>query len=527
MKKFLTALFCVLGLFASGFTEEKSSEKDFVIQLTQNFPQLHPQLVYESTNMQLATATSEGLFTYDPYSALPVKALVKSYKVTGNTWRFELRDDATFENGDPVTAETIKQSWMNLLTPGADFPYASLLDCIQGVKDYRTGKNKSESSVAINAESKYTLSVYLSEATPHLPSILCNAAFAAVHPSQLQYAVQYQRKPFTVNEKNAFIPISNGPYKITQYDGKKIVFEKNKNYWDAASVSLEKIIVRLDLSDKEQAEAFNTGALQWTKDAKISEIVGSQVISYAPMFGTSFFFFNAHDKNIADKKVRQALLYAIPYEKLREGYHLAAESFVFPLADYPTVKKINDYNPSQAKKLFNELKLTDKQKQITIKIYDYEYLKNQAQILKDAWEEVGFSVTIKIMPPTADLQMSLRENDYSISSINWIADFADPIAMLELFRGTSTLNFSNWIDKNFDALLNAASNENNLHERYKKLAEAEEYLLKNYMVIPLAFSLSLNIIDSSEIEGWYPNALDVHPFKFIKYKKKTLAPGFI
>lgn len=526
MKKFLAiAFFSFISFFC--VCSEDSKNTNFVLQLENKFPNLHPYLVYESSDMQITTATNEGLFTYDPYSSLPVKALAKNYTVTGNTWRFEIRENARFENGDEITAETIKQSWLNLLSPEVDFPYASLLDCVQGAKEYRTGKTQDNKKVAITVESKYVLLLYLNEPTPHLSSILCNIAFAVVHPSQFEYAYQYQKKPNVISAKNAFIPISSGPYKITNYTDKQIIFEKNKNYWDASSVGIEKITLRLDLSEDEQAESFNRGELQWSKNATFSELVGSQIISYAPLFATSFLFFNVADQNVADKKVRRALLLATPYESLRKQFYLPAETLVFPLAGYPEVKGINEQNKDQAKKLFESLKLSDKSKAITIKVFDYQFHKAIAEELKVAWQEIGFIVNIQTILPNEDLKASLNKNNYSITLLSWIADFADPLAMLELFRSDSTLNASNWKDKNFDAIILAANNESNGLKRYKKLAEAETYLLESCMLIPLGFRMSVNIIDISEIEGWYPNALDIHPFKFIDYKKKQLAPGFI
>lgn len=526
MKKLFSVIlfFCSIFSFHAG---ETLNDKFFTFHFSNEFPLLHPQLIFESTTMQIVTATNEGLFTYDPYSALPVKALAENFSFSGKTWRFNLRKDAFFENGDPITAETIKQSWLNLLSPDADFAYASLLDCIQGAHDYRTGKNKDQNSVAIYVEDKQTLSVYLTEPTPHLASILCNPAFAAIHPSQLEYAINHMKTKTNVTAKNAFIPISSGPFKIAKYDEKQITFVKNEKYWDTKAVQVKGLILRMDLSEAEQAKSFNNGELHWTKNATLTDVVGTRIINYAPMFATSFFFFNVNDKNVANDKLRKALLFAIPYEKLRADFQLGAETLIFPLAGYPEVRGVSEQNLNQAKKLISELKLKSEEKTLTIKIYDYEFQKKLATILKEAWEKLGLTVNIKLIPTGAVLQQSLAINDYSVSSITWIADFADPVAMLELFRGNSTLNESGWADKHFDELLSKAGTETDISKRYKILSEAEAYLLDKGLLIPLAYSFSLNVVDTGEIGGWFPNALDVHPFKFIYFKTRELAPGFI
>lgn len=526
MKKLSALVLSACCLFFCFAVENTVQSGDFTVQFSDTFPMMHPQLVYESSSLQVATAISEGLFTYDPYSCQPVKALVESYTIAGKTWRFTLRSDACFENGDKITAETVKKSWMNLLSPEVDFAYASLLDCIQGALEYRTGKS-SAADVAINVESENTLSVYLNEPTPHLAGILCNPAFAVIHPSQLKYAVDYLKSPKRITAKNAFIPISSGPFKVKSYDAKQVVFIPNEKYWDADSIELKRLVVRMDMDDDQKAESFNSGELNWVKYAPIDKIVGTSTISYSPIFATTFFFFNVQNAAVKNPAVRKALLLAIPYEKFRADTAMPATTFVYPLAGYPEVDGIKEYNPEQAKKELDKLKLKPEQKKITIKVYDFDYQKELAGILKSAWEEIGFTVTIKLVDESEDLQVVLHTQDYSLGLMTWIADFADPIAMLELFRKGSTLNESGWQDEKFSGLLDKAGSKTSIGERYKILGQAEQYLLDEGMVIPLSFSFNLNIIDMSEVAGWYPNPLDIHPFKFIKFKTKALAPGFI
>ena len=55
-------------------------------------------------------------------------------------------------------------------------------------------------------------------------------------------------------------------------------------------------------------------------------------------------------------------------------------------------------------------------------------------------------------------------------------------------------------------------------DRLKTLAEAEKQLLDGGLLIPLNHTPGLNLIDRDEIGGWYPNPLDIHPFKNL-YRK--------
>jgi hypothetical protein len=61
--------------------------------------------------------------------------------------------------------------------------------------------------------------------------------------------------------------------------------------------------------------------------------------------------------------------------------------------------------------------------------------------------------------------------------------------------------------------------------RFRTLAEAEQMLIDRGAVLPLCNSPALNIIDTEEIEGWMPNAMDIHPFKYLRYKTLRPLPG--
>ena len=56
-------------------------------------------------------------------------------------------------------------------------------------------------------------------------------------------------------------------------------------------------------------------------------------------------------------------------------------------------------------------------------------------------------------------------------------------------------------------------------DRLILLGQAENILLDEGMVLPLYRSVSSSVIDLTEVGGWYANAFDVHPLKYL-YKKQ-------
>jgi oligopeptide transport system substrate-binding protein len=94
-----------------------------------------------------------------------------------------------------------------------------------------------------------------------------------------------------------------------------------------------------------------------------------------------------------------------------------------------------------------------------------------------------------------------------------------------MFRPDSSLNDSGWSNSEYERMIREASAKKLSKDRYAKLAEAEKLLLDEGVILPVAHNPSLNVLDMDGIAGWYPNALDIHPFKFVRFTQKKPLPG--
>lgn len=497
-------------------------QTEFSVNISAAIPDWRPHKAYNADEAQIFTAIYEGLFVYDPLNLDPIPALAESWSTgkDGTEWTFKIRKGARFENGDPITSKEIRDSWLNLLDPVVVAPYASLFDCIAGAVEFRTGKTTDPSSVGISAPNAETLIVRLVSPTEHLPKILCHHAFSAVHPSELKRAASDKIDP-------SFRPISSGAFKIETITATEITFVKNPKYWDAANVALPSIKLLLSDDAKKLTTLFNLGSVNWLAgSAVIERILDPSSIHVSPMFSTEYFFFRSTWGPWADRRVRNALLLAVPWTDLRASYLIPAKTLVFPIAGYPELEGIGTQNIDEAKKELIAAGITDMSKlpPLVILLPEAEAFAKLAEILKTAWNAIGFNVEIKTLP-YATYYSSLRTNDYTIGITSWIGDFADPLSFLEMFRPTSSLNDSGWNSPPYEALIIDASARKLVKERYAKLAEAEQMLLGDGVILPIAHNPSLNIIDINGLSGWYTNALDIHPFKFIKFSPRKALPG--
>ncbi len=514
MKRHCIAAFCSLLLIAADINaapakgkaavKEDDGQRTVTVLSMSHRYDLNPHTASYTSEAQLLSGLYEGLFSYDPATLEPLNALCTSYKISRNKkrWTFTLRSDAKFSNGEAITAKSVRDSWLKLLAT-KDAPYASLLDSIEGARAYRTGSGKAE-DVGIIVRNDTTLVVHLEEPAEHLPRILCHHAFCVLSKKQDAYS---------------------GPFMLKSYKDEKLEMVKNPYYYGAAQIRIPGVtIVQSDDLD-ENAYLFNTGKIDWISEANANaaKIINRDSVQVFAEFGTYFIFFKMQNKPWNSKEFREALLEAVPYDKLREGITVPASTLVYPLSGYPSVTGFEDYDADDAIALMNKARERaglsyDERITITFGISENEFMKTLAEKLKAAWQPLGVDLVVETAP-VYDYNARIPEWDADIFSYSWIGDFADPLAFLELFRSDSSLNVSNYNNAAFDDLLVQASRADSSEEHNALLAKAESMLLDDCMLIPVYHPVSMHFIDLTCIGGWQPNALDLHPYKYLYIKK--------
>jgi peptide/nickel transport system substrate-binding protein/oligopeptide transport system substrate-binding protein len=119
---------------------------------------------------------------------------------------------------------------------------------------------------------------------------------------------------------------------------------------------------------------------------------------------------------------------------------------------------------------------------------------------------------------------AMKQDNYQVGSSTWIGDFPDPYTFLQMWRRDSNLNDARYNDADYEALMDRSMTEDG-KTRLETLAAAEKLLLERGAVLPISYSPALNIVDTDELEGWFPNALDIHPFKYFSFKAWRPLPG--
>ena len=308
--------------------------------------------------------------------------------------------------------------------------------------------------------------------------------------------------------------------------------KKNPYYWDKDNVSLREILFFQSDDAEENAFYFNTGMADWvTTSLDTSKLIDKNAFSLNAEFATCYFFFKNTSPIWNNLEFRTALFEAIPWESLRNDYYVGASTFVYPLTGYPEVNGFSYTDVAEAKNLMEAAREKynipqDKVLQITMEIPENGFANDKLVALSDAWAALGVELVIRQVN-SYQYYTGVKTSDAQLFMYTWVGDFADPLAVLELFRGSSTLNDSGWNNKEFDSLIDRAA-ECSEEERYKLLAQAETILLDDCIVIPVHHPVIYNIINKNVVGGWSENAFDYHPLKYL-YKKveKTTVPNVV
>ena len=517
-RRSVIAAVALAALAAMPIAADDASRSELVIGMGSYGLELNPYKAIYAHEMQLFTGIYEGLFSYDPHTLEPVRALAESYEKSddGTAWTFTLREGARWQDGSPVTADDFVQSWRYLLAPELRAEYAVFLDVVKGARDFRTGKNPDPASVAVRAMDERTLVVELEAPAAYFTRLLCHTAFVPAH-----------RSLRGVRSWDSRAVVGNGPYRIRSFGDQELVLELSETYWDRDNVAIPRIRI-LFLDDAESATAlYNDGEIDWLTDMVDEEkLLDPEAVQYSPMFGTGYFFWNCARAPWSDARVRKALALALPWETLRskEDFYAPTEVLILPFSGYRSPEGLSTTNTKEARKLLSAAGFPAGTGLPVLRIVvpDSEWLLKTVSAIEEAWKQLGIRVEVVKVDSGASAR-DVRQSGYALTFTSWIGDFADPISFLLMWTSDSGLNEAGYKSTEFDKLIRRSMGQEG-RVRLTTLSEAEGILLQDAAVMPLYHSLSFNVIDTQGVTGWFVNPMDIHPYKNLGFGYPSARP---
>jgi len=473
--------------------------------------------------------TQEGLYRLNS-KGTPANALATSTKVTngGKTYTFNLRKDAKWSNGQPVTAKDFVYSWQRTLNPKTASQDAFYLYQVKNAEAVNKGKQPL-SALGIKADGNYKLTVQLTKPVSYFKKLL---AWPLFYPLNQKAVDQYGKKYGTSSATTVY----NGPFRLTKWSGtsKTWTLAKNKTYWDKKAVHLTKINEQVTESTTTSYNLYNA------KKTDETLLSGQQIKNnknskdFVKRLPTGSQRLDLNQKKVAAFKnadVRKALSLAIDRTQLvndvlQDG-SIASKGFVpAGMGNNPKtgeafnqeayVKSGVSYDLKQAKTLLAKgLKQTgDKQLNVSLSVSDTDTSKQTAEFVQSSLEKLpNVKVTIKTVPY---VQLITQQNNgnYELTLAGWQSVFADPINFLDVFESDSSYNTTGWKSTQFDKLLDEAENQdgNKPATRWTKLVKAEKVLINDQGTIPLYQAAKSQLLRSN-VKGIVYNGAGV-PYDF-------------
>jgi len=500
------------------FAEEK---KELTVNFSSTRINFDPLHTFTTTEAQLYTAIYEGLVNYNPVNLNPVPAVAKNWDISddGKVYRFYLRSDARYWDGTYVSARHFRDAWMRQLDPKEKAEYSFLFDIIKGAQDYRLGKINNPDEVGIRVISDSVLEVELEHPASYFLKILCHHSFVPIHPDFLK-----GKSPGT----SGAIP-GNGPFYVINRTDNELTLVKNKLYWDADNVEITDLKIIFNDDPVETTRQFNQGKIDWVASGiAVDQVEDRNTLVLNPLFATSYFYFNCTSPAIDNPEVRRGLALLLPWDQIRsrEYMYVPTSTLIPKIQDYPDVKGIDKQDVEEGHAVLEKAGYGEGKglPTIIIKIPDGGESRRIAGLMADAWRK---ELEVKVDVEEYDYSVyydELKKPGYTLGTVTWIGDFPDPLTFLQMWTTESNLNDAGYSDREFDALVNQSMRESG-KERYETLGRAEELLLQRGVVLPISHSPAINLIDIEDIEGWYPNTLDIHPFKYIRFSVPRIPPG--
>ena len=258
---------------------------------------INMELVEEA---EILTNVFETLLATDQDGNL-VPGLCERWEVSdeGKSFVLTLRDNIRFQDGHPLTAGDVKQSFeQSIRRASQELPAA--MSAIRGVREY--AEKQASELAGIVVHSDYKLEIQLDEPLSIYPALLAD------------YKTGITRASAENNGAGGLLT-GTGPFRLASSERGRITLECNQQYWKGAPAALDAIEFRHGLSASEIASGLRSGGIDLARDLSPQDLEdflrdprfrGGLV--EAPRKNTYFVMFNSVSGPIArNTMIRRAL----------------------------------------------------------------------------------------------------------------------------------------------------------------------------------------------------------------------------
>ncbi|WP_210479460.1 ABC transporter substrate-binding protein [Naasia sp. SYSU D00948] len=429
---------------------------------------LDPAQLAEGEQAFIWASVFDTLLAVDQENEIQPNA-AESYEYSDDlrTLTLTLRDDLTFTNGDPVTAE----------------------DVVGTLERTRTTPSPQQPKLAkvssIEATDERTVVVNLSEPDPGLLSYFAQATGVIGDPETLD------------EESSTLRPVGSGPYTLADatVDGSEYVLERRDDHWNAEAYPFKTFTVRV-IQDRTaafnalQAGEIDAGRIQPQQRPQVEgagltvheqEAISSLLIILADRGGELA-------PPLADLRVRQAINMAFDREQFVET--------LFQGVGAPTVQPFNpseaaynedlegtyDFDPEAARELLADAGYEDG---FSLTMPSTVISQSFEPVVTQALADIGITIQWEPVPPQ-NTASSLASKQYPAAL--WFMGLNVPAReVADLYAPTGFLNPFNYEDPELTELFSSIANEADEAAQAELYQELNAFSVENALNAPIAY----------------------------------------
>ncbi|MCF6092396.1 ABC transporter substrate-binding protein [Microaerobacter geothermalis] len=475
---------------------------------------LDPADVTDGESLVVTKQVFDTLVDYADDSTDVVPALAEEWdSQDGLTWTFKLRQGVKFHDGTDFNADAVVfnfERWMDKENPyhQGDFPYYSYM--FGGFKGDEGHIIKEVKSV-----NPYTVQITLNR--PYSPFIntIAMPAFAIASPE----AVKKYGDKFGEN------PVGTGPFIFKEWKrNDSITLEKNPNYWMEGYPKLDKLIYRSIPDNSARFIALQNGEIDLMDglnpdDVTLAKQDSNLQVFLRPSMNVGYLAFNTEKPPFDNKKVRQALNYAVDKKALIDAfYNGLAEPAKNPMP--PSLWGYNDdiqdyeFNLEKAKQLLAEAGYPNGfEVDFWAMPVPRPYIPQGQQIAEaiQAWfSEIGVKTNIVSYEWATYLEKT-GKGEHSMALLGWTGDNGDPDNFLYVLldkdnaKGPDAGNIAFYKNDELHDILIQAQQISDQGERAKLYQRAQEIIKDDAPWIPLVHSTP-PLAGKVNIKGFVPHS---------------------
>lgn len=512
---FIVILLVSLTACYSGSAGDLDQDQSLNLTIPYMIKRFDTAVANDSFSMNILSNVGEGLMRLDE-NHKPIPGVAKKVDISPDqmVYTFHLRQ-AEWSDGEPVTAKDFEFAWKRALAPETKSPNAYLFYSIVNADKYHEGEVEAN-KVGIQAIDEKTLQVRLKRPDRSFLRLVTLTAYLP----QREEIVKANTPLFGTKPKNM---VFNGPFQIRQISEEgTVTLSKNLRYWDQQNVRLQSVYFFVSNNSVRNLNYYNAGKIDVTpiKQEFAKAYLNSNHFHSVQTSTTQYIRFNYKNRFLQNKKIRQAINYAIDRETLVKNVKNGAEpatGLIPPTiagvqAPFRQESKIppTKQNIQKAKQLFQEglaemgltqppvglimLSYEDERKQLAIEI------KNQLQ------QTLGLTVLLNTTSRSEKLYLE-EAGQFDLALSDWAATYPDAATFLETFTSNHPTNTGKYSDSPFDKTILRALTSSSTEQQIKYLIQAENFLVnEDQALIPLYYVNDVYLVKP------YVKGLVRHPF---------------